>query len=43
MLGIAALTPTYVVHNLRGEQAEENAALTAPKPLHRPFALSVAA
>ena len=29
MLGIAALTPTYVVHNLRGEQAEENAALTA--------------
>ena len=43
LLGIAALTPTYVVHNLRGEQAEENAALTAPKPLHRPFALSVAA
>ena len=43
MLGIAALTPTYVEHNLRGEQVEEIAALAALNSLHPPFALRVAA
>jgi hypothetical protein len=32
MLGIAALTPTYAAHGLRGEQAEELRVRLHPTP-----------